>query len=154
MVLDALAHSSRYHGLHPGFPRAFEFLARTDLASLAAGRHTIDGDRLFVLIDRTDGRGREAVRLESHRLHTDIQFTFDGSEEIGWRTRADCRAPGVYDAAKDLVFYDDRPDTWIIVPRGHFAIFFPDDAHAPLAGRGTVGKAVLKVRGNSSWGGD
>jgi beta-galactosidase beta subunit len=31
------------------------------------------------------------------------------------------------------------------VPAGHFAIFFPEDAHAPLAGEGHLVKAVVKV---------
>jgi biofilm protein TabA len=150
MILDTLAASHRYAGFHPLFSRAFEFLRGTNLAGLAPGRHAIDGDRVFVLIEQTDGRGHDAARLESHRIHTDIQFVFDGEDEIGWKTLADCRQPGTYDAMKDLIFYDDRPDTWIAVPRGHFAIFFPDDAHAPLAGRRTVGKAVVKVRTSSN----
>jgi biofilm protein TabA len=148
MILDTLATSHRYAGCHPLFARAFEFLRATNLAALAPGRHAIDGDRVFVLIEQTDGRGRDAARLESHRIHTDIQFVFDGNDEIGWKTLADCHQPGTYDATKDLIFYDDRPDTWIAVPRGHFAILFPDDAHAPLAGRGRVGKGVVKVRTN------
>ena len=145
MILDTLTASYRYAGLHPLFPRAFEFLRDTNLASLAPGRHAIDGDRVFVLIDRTDGRGHDGARLEAHRRHIDIQFTFDGCEEIGWKTLADCGRPAPYDAAKDLGFFDDRPDTWIVVPHGHFAIFFPDDAHAPLAGHGRIGKAVVKI---------
>lgn len=147
MVFDALAQSSRYDRLHQAFPRAFEFLTRTDLTSLAPGRHAIDGDRLFVLIDHTAGRGREAARLEAHRSHIDIQLTLDGREEIGWRALADCGRPaGPFDAAEDIGFFEDRPDTWLVVPRGHFAIFFPADAHAPLAGQGGVRKAVMKVR--------
>ena len=46
MILDVLQHSGRYASLHPGFGPAFEFLRRTDLASLPSGRHPIDGERL------------------------------------------------------------------------------------------------------------
>jgi beta-galactosidase beta subunit len=35
--------------------------------------------------------------------------------------------------------------TWVAVPPGSFAIFFPHDAHAPLGGEGRVKKAVVKV---------
>jgi beta-galactosidase beta subunit len=31
------------------------------------------------------------------------------------------------------------------VPTGHFAIFFPEDAHAPMAGEGPMYKLVAKV---------
>jgi beta-galactosidase beta subunit len=31
------------------------------------------------------------------------------------------------------------------VPTGHFTIFFPQDAHAPLAAEGALRKAVAKI---------
>jgi biofilm protein TabA len=146
MILDTLARSASYQTLHPAFPRAFEFLQGTALGTLAAGRHDIDGDRLFVLIDHKQGTGREGARLEAHRKYIDIQFTFEGLEEIGWAPLATCRPPaGGFDAEKDIAFFDDRPSTWLGVPPGLFAIFFPEDAHAPLAGRGLLKKAIVKV---------
>jgi YhcH/YjgK/YiaL family protein len=76
----------------------------------------------------------------------DIQLTIDGYDEIGWKSLGDCAQPaGAFDAAKDIVFFSDRPESWVSLPAGHFAIFFPDDAHAPLAGRGTVKKAIMKI---------
>ncbi len=60
MILDDLEQAARYYDLHPGFRRAFEFLRRTDLATLAGGRHEIDGERVFALINRDPGRGRTA----------------------------------------------------------------------------------------------
>jgi beta-galactosidase beta subunit len=33
----------------------------------------------------------------------------------------------------------------VAVPPAHFAIFFPEDAHAPLAGRGMLKKAIVKI---------
>jgi YhcH/YjgK/YiaL family protein len=146
MIADTLAHSPRYNPLHPAFARAFEFLARTDLLSLAPGRHTIDGDRIYVSIDHKDGRGREGARTEAHQRYIDIQLTLEGADEIGWMPLAGCRLPaGTYDAAKDVAFFSDRPDTWIQVPAGRFAIFFPEDAHAPLGGHGPLKKAIVKI---------
>ena len=151
MVLDTLARCHRYTPLHPAFARAFAFLTGPHWAELAsgaasAGRHDIDGDRLYVSINRTDGRGRDGARLEAHRRCIDIQLTIDGYDEIGWKSLGDCAQPaGAFDAAKDIVFFSDRPESWVSLPAGHFAIFFPDDAHAPLAGRGTVKKAIMKI---------
>jgi YhcH/YjgK/YiaL family protein len=148
MILDKLSESARYTGLHPDFARAFEFLSTTNFSRLGSGRHDIDGDRMFVLIDHSDGRGREGARLEAHRKYIDIQYTFEGMEEIGWSPLDACRAPsGGFDEAKDIGFFnDDRPSTWLSVPPGLFAVFFPEDAHAPLAGRGLLKKAIVKVR--------
>jgi biofilm protein TabA len=146
MILDTLAQYDRYLKLHPAFRRAFEFLGRPDLELLAPGRHPIDGDLLYVSIDHADGRGREGAKLESHRRYIDIQFTIDGEEEIGWLSLSECTTPrGPFDDGKDIRFYEDRPRTWVLVPRGQFAIFFPADAHAPLAGRGRLKKAIVKV---------
>ncbi len=155
MVLDTLSNCARYASLHPEFARAFEFLAHADWVELAAGsvsperhgvRHAIDGDRMYVSIDHIEGRGRDGARLEAHRRHVDIQFTIEGHEQIGWRPLADCGQPaGAFNNERDVGFFDDSPETWLSLPAGTFAIFFPDDAHAPLAGRGTVKKAIVKI---------
>jgi YhcH/YjgK/YiaL family protein len=148
MILDKLSESARYIALHPDFARAFEFLAKTNFASLPAGRHDIEGDRVYVLISHDNGKGRNAARLEAHRTYVDIQYTFEGMEEIGWSPLDALRPPsGGFDDAKDIGFFDDdRPSTWLSVPPGLFAIFFPEDAHAPLAGRGLLKKAIVKIR--------
>jgi YhcH/YjgK/YiaL family protein len=151
MVLDTLALCQRYAPLHPAFARAFEFLTGADWAELVSGsasaeRHDIDGDRLHVSIDRTDGRGHDGARLEAHRRYIDIQLTIEGHEEIGWKALGDCAQPaGAFDATKDIGLFSDPPESWLSLPAGHFAIFFPEDAHAPLGGRGTVKKAIMKI---------
>jgi YhcH/YjgK/YiaL family protein len=146
MILDTFSCAERYAGLHRRFGRALRFLAETDLESLPTGRSEIDGDDLFVILERRDGRGRDAARLEAHRRYIDIQYTIRGEEEIGWTSLASCADPdGPFDAEKDIVFFRDPPTTWLRVPHGTFAVFFPEDAHAPLAGAGAIVKAIVKV---------
>ena len=146
MVLDVLDHAQRYAALHPAFTRAFAFLASVDLDALPSGRNEIDGDRLFVILDRKDGRGHDGARLEAHRRYIDIQYTVSGGEEIGWAPLASCAAPdGGFDETKDIGFFRDAPSAWLRVPSGSFAIFFPEDAHAPLAGHGALVKAIMKI---------
>lgn len=146
MILDALANAPRYAGMHPGFARAFAFLDATDMTALAPGRHHLDGDNLFVLVADNEGRGEDAARIEVHRRYIDIQYTIQGDELLGWMPLARCAQPdGVFDDTRDILFFADRPSTFVAVPAGSFAIFFPHDAHAPLAGRGRVKKAVIKV---------
>jgi YhcH/YjgK/YiaL family protein len=146
MILDTLACAGRYVALHPRFARAFTFLAGTDLESLPTGRHEIDGDAMFVIIDRKDGRGHDGARLEAHRRYIDIQYTLRGEEEIGWTPLTGCAgADGAFDTDRDIVFFRDLPSAWLRLPRGTFAIFFPEDAHAPLAGQGALVKAIVKI---------
>jgi beta-galactosidase beta subunit len=171
MILDRLTCWRRYASLHEGFASAFEALTEPHIADLPAGRHTVDGDRLYIIIGRDEGRGRKGARLESHRRYIDIQLTLAGPEEIGWLPLPDClahlkqrssfvqpverasshapsKASGAdepYNADRDIAFYSAQPETWLALPPGTFAVFYPDDAHAPLAGRGPLVKAVAKV---------
>ena len=146
MVLDTFAQRARYLHLHPAFAQAFEFAALHDLGALPPGRHVIDGERLYLSIDHKEGRGRGGARLESHRRYIDIQLTLDGAEEIGWRPLSSCApARSAFDDTRDIAFYDDDPDSWLSVPRDRFAIFFPEDAHAPLGGIGLLKKAIFKI---------
>jgi biofilm protein TabA len=146
MILDDLKNADRYVPLHEGFRAGFEFLRRPDLLSLEGGRHEIDGDRVFALINRDPGRGHEGARLEAHRKYIDIQFLVDGNEEIGWRPHGECQSISEpYTEARDILFFADPPSSWIVLPVGKFMIFYPEDAHAPLAARGDNVKAVIKV---------
>ena len=146
MILDHLDQAARYRTLHPLFPQAFDWLATTDLAALPPGRHDIDGDRLFVIVEACDGRTRADARLECHRRYIDIQLVLEGIDEMGWRALDDCEQPRTdYDAARDIRFFDDTPASWIATPAGAFCLFFPDDAHAPLVSDGFIRKVVVKI---------
>lgn len=146
MILDRLDRASSYAGAHPLFAHAFRFLARPDLASLPDGRHETGDPRVYALVSRTNGRGREASPLEAHDRNADIQVILAGTDTMGWRDRAGCaRVKSPYDAAKDLILYEDAPADWFDVPTGFMAVFLPEDAHAPLAGKGAVHKVVVKV---------
>jgi YhcH/YjgK/YiaL family protein len=146
MIIDAGACWQAYTSLHPLFERAFRFLADADLRAFTPGRHGVDGDRLYLSIDHVQGRGRQGARLEAHRRYIDIQYTIEGDEEIGWMPLASAgAASGPFDEAKDVGFFAGPPTTWLSVPEGTFAVFFPHDAHAPLAGRGALKKAIMKV---------
>lgn len=146
MILDQLAAAPRYASLHPGFRAGFEFLRRPDLLDLETGRYELDGEAVFALVNRDPGRGRAGARLEAHRRYIDIQLLVDGSEEIGWRPLDQCRqVVEPYDDERDVAFFADEPCAWINLPVGSFMIFYPEDAHAPLAARGDNVKAVIKV---------
>ena len=43
-IVDRLEHLAEYAGISAAFAKAVEFLKRSDLNSLAAGRHEIDGE--------------------------------------------------------------------------------------------------------------
>ncbi len=145
MILDTLANASRYFSLHPRFKQAFEWLHSQRLADIPNGRQEIDGDRLYASVMREAGRGQAVAKYETHRKYIDIQYLVSGSDLIGWaHLTPDLNGLG-YDASKDLELYAAKPTLWVPVPTGDFAVFFPEDAHAPMASTCPMHKVVVKV---------
>ena len=146
MILNRLENSELLETLHPGFAAAFTFLQREDLDQLPAGRHEIDGPRLYAVVIRDQGRGKDRAKLEVHRRYIDIQYSVANTDLIGWKPASDCQNPEQpFNAEKGVQFYLDTPDSWIAVPEGCFGIFFPEDAHAPQGADGAIHKVVVKV---------
>src|SRR3569833_991931 len=146
MILDTLAHAERYRALHPLFERAFDFLRDTDLMALAPGKHDVQGEQIFAIVEACEGRMRAEAKLECHRRYIDIQLVLAGVDVIGWKPVAACGDPATdYDPARDIRFFNDAPSSWIATPPGAFCLFFPDDAHAPLVGAGMIRKVVVKI---------
>ncbi len=154
MILDRLEEAARYCRLHPGFDAAFDLLRSTPFDDMQPGRSEIMPEALAMIIDHAAGKGREAAKLEAHRKYIDVQYVIPGpvipgqsavAEEYGWRPTSSCQAAEKFDKEKDIGFFGDKPELWFPLPPGYFVIFFPSDAHAPLAGSGEVRKAVVKV---------
>ncbi|OYP36590.1 YhcH/YjgK/YiaL family protein [Rhodopirellula sp. MGV] len=147
MIVSTLAEAGRYQALHPRFAKAFEYLRSLSPSNFAEGRHEIDGDDLFAIAWAGFGNGQADAVLEAHRKYIDIQYVVSGFDVMGWRPLEACERPKqAYDAEKDLAFYFDRPDCWCRVPAGSFAIFYPEDVHAPLAATTSMKKVVVKVK--------
>jgi YhcH/YjgK/YiaL family protein len=150
VIVDTLGRLALYDGAHPGIEAVRAFLRATELAHLAPGRHTIDGERLYALASVDQGRGSDGARLEAHRRYIDLQVVVAGQERMGWRALDErFTEEGPFEPARDIGFYTDRPTLWLDLRPGEFAIFFPTDAHAPLGGTGEVRKVVFKL--SAAW---
>lgn len=108
---------------------------------------SVPKDRSFLaVVVETNGKGTQEAQLEYHRSKIDIHVTLAGHDTIGWRPKAQCSTlAGPFDTDNDIGFVKDQPEMWIPIPPGSFAVFFPEDAHAPLAGEGPVRKIILKI---------
>jgi len=146
ILVDRLERAEHYFEMHPAFKKAFSFLNQSTLAELPTGRHEIDGERMFCLIDKSMGRSRAEAKLEAHRKYIDIQYIISGTDEMGWRPTATCDSiDESYDINKDIEFFKNAPQSWTKVSAGSFAIFSPEDAHAPMVGDGEIHKVVIKI---------
>ena len=147
MILDSLKNKAQYAALHPRFQQVFDFIDNNDVASLPCGRHDIDGDNIYVVVQEWDLRELKEARLELHRKYIDIQMLLSGPNEVfGWSEKKDCLTPEAdFDEAKDVQFFTDTPQCFYSVGKGQFSILFPEDGHAPMLGEGHVKKCIFKI---------
>jgi YhcH/YjgK/YiaL family protein len=149
MIVDALTQCSRYTTLSPRFAAAFEFL-RTLPADKPLGRYELDGDNCFALVQGYATKPAAQATFESHERYIDIQFIQSGQETLLWAPRAALKITQPYNAEKDVAFYAlPLRTTPLNLCAGEFAIFFPEDGHAPgleSGSRTEVRKVVIKVR--------
>ncbi|ASK28019.1 YhcH/YjgK/YiaL family protein [Neisseria chenwenguii] len=147
MITDTIANAGRYALLHPDFADAVRLLQTLDFAALPDGRIETGNPNIRLFIGREPMRAREAAKPEAHLKHIDIQVPLSGAEAYGWADRSHLENGLGYDEKRDIEFFDCGCETWFELHPGEFALFFPDDAHAPLVGSAaTIRKAVFKIR--------
>lgn len=146
MIYDVLSNAELYYAVHPGFRAAFEYCRNTDFTKLPTGRNEIDGERMFVMVNRDSGQGREKRKLEFHRKYIDLQYVVEGSDEIGWRAESLCKELHTeYRESADVGFWGDPAVSYFNVEAGQFAIFYPADPHSPMSGHDRFLKPVVKI---------
>ena len=146
MIIDTLASCQKYLALNPGFAEAFHFLKNQPLSPELDQRLAINGDLIHATYMRRPGKTRETAKMEAHRRYIDIQFLLSGDEEIGWKPTPECTMPEEeFNPERDVQFFHDSPDSWHSLRPGQFAIFYPEDTHAPMVGTREITKVVIKV---------
>ena len=148
MIIDSLEQSGKYLQVHPLFEQAFAYISKTDLSAIEVGKYDIaDGLKAIVSDKKGMTQAESCAKFECHNAHIDIQICIRGNETLGWKPRASCnneREP--YNAEKDVMFYTDAPDMFFQLTDNQFAVFFPEDVHAPMIGEGEIKKMVIKVK--------
>lgn len=147
MVIDALKNSAATEKLHFAFKQVFDYVKTHDLAKFDLGRIELDGERLYINIAEVQGKEKNEAVLETHNNYIDIQFPLNGEEIYAWESRSLLVHPRqVYNAKEDITFYTDKAALYFKLTPGKFAVFFPEDGHAPCIGQGKIKKAIAKVR--------
>ena len=148
MIIDTIANAGKYFSLHPLFQKAFEYIQQTDLVNAPDDKLTI-ADGLKAIFSNVPGKtlAGSLSKFECHDKYIDIQLCINGLETIGWKPRSSCMyVNGDYNEEKDVRFFSDEPDMFFQLTNGQFAIFFPEDVHAPMIGDGEIKKLVIKVK--------
>ena len=136
MITDTITNAARYAALHP------------DFAALPDGQVPCANPNIRLFIGSEPMRSKAEAKPEAHLKHIDIQVPISGEETYGWIDRSRLQHGQGYNEERDIEFFRCTPETWFDLEIGEFALFFPNDGHAPLVGKPgqTIRKAVFKIR--------
>jgi YhcH/YjgK/YiaL family protein len=152
VILDRLENAGSYTALSTEIAMALDYLHRTDFSQVPDGRYELDGDRVYAIVMRYKPKPAAEAVWEAHRKYLDVQYMVAGVERMGYAPLNDgLPTQHAYDAEKDFILYDAKGDLFE-VPAGSFAIFGPQDVHAPSLARASeeaateVQKVCVKCR--------
>ena len=146
MILDTLDNYHLYQSINELIAKGFEFLHNTDLDAIPSGKHDIDGDTIFALVQEYQTKPLAECKLESHKKYIDIQYVIRGEEFMGITFKNNQKILEVNED-KDYTFYEGTTSL-VRVSKGMFTIFFPDDLHQTCVQTESVSevkKVVIKV---------
>jgi YhcH/YjgK/YiaL family protein len=132
VILDRLANPASLYELPSRLARALDFLRATDMRTVALGRHDLDGELLFALVQEYTTRAPGDCVWEAHRRYIDVQFMAVGMERMGIAPLVAMLEREPYDAARDVAFFE--PGTEFVTIREGCSRFGPEDVHCQSRG--------------------
>ena len=146
MIIDRINNAHLYYSVHPRFKQAFEYIQQIDVNTIADGRHEIDGDSMYALVQSYNTKLKEQGFWEAHRRYIDLQYVVQGAEGMGY-ANINHLQQGEYDAKKDFLPLFGEGDL-VTLKSGCFVLLLPEDAHMPGMAVGEsapVKKIVIKI---------
>ena len=148
MILDKLENLNCYCGISERLDKAFKFLSETDFNQLPEGRHDIEGDAVYALVQTYTTMNSAEVDFEVHRKYADIHYLRKGSETVYWALVEELQVKGEFSEQDDAGFFTGAEGIPVTLSEGRFVVLFPHDAHRPCCVSGKpeeVKKIVIKV---------
>lgn len=148
MIINTLSQSERAEAYNEALKLVFDYVKTHDLTQVPAGRIELDGERVFINVADAALKTKEEQKLEVHRAYLDVHIPLSGNETIGWAALADIavESDAPFDETNDFALFTAPATSYFTLRPGEFCIVFPEDAHAPVIGEGTLRKAIAKVR--------
>ncbi len=148
MIIDNLANLQSYTALCTRLASVVGFIAHHDLAEMAVGHYPIMDNDVWVNIQEGPGKSRAEATIEYHEQMIDLQIPLTAAETYGYADVTQADKTG-FDATRDIGFLPSvAPAGYVTCQPGMFAIFFPQDGHAPMiTDDGVVfKKAIFKIK--------
>ena len=149
MIFDKLTNSKLYFG-DERLKKGFEFLLNNDLETFREGKFVVEGENIFANFFSLKTKNENFKKFEGHRKYIDIQYCIKGKERMGFGLRDDFKnIVSPYDEDKDVEFLDGEKFSFVDVYEGSFAVFYPDDIHAPMLSVDDdidIKKVIVKIK--------
>ena len=149
MILDRLDNAGTYAGARYGLDEAFAFLRRGGFEALATGRHEVDGERRYVMVNRYTTRAPAELPYEAHRAYLDVHYIVSGRETLYWEDIGAMPPGEGYQADGDAELFRHDGGLPVVLEPGMFVVLYPQDAHKPGCVAGSAAatvKVVVKIR--------
>lgn len=149
MIVDQIEFLAKYRALSPqAWDKIIAFLPKANTIT-EKHREELDGDKLFALVQFYDSKNPAEMKMETHRVYADIHILLVGGESLYYQKPSLCKIETPYkeDGDAEMSTTDIHQATEIKAPVGTFAIFFPNEPHAPCIGapQHAVKKIVVKI---------
>lgn len=149
MICGNIKITKDYSSINKNFEKAFEFLKNNNLMELSLGKHEIEGEKIFALVQEYITQREEEKKWESHEKYIDIQLIVEGQEVMGYVPISYLHIEDDLRPEQDMIFYKETSKgSKIKFSNDEYAIFFPEDGHRPgcaLDECSRVRKIVVKV---------
>lgn len=146
MIYDKLENLETYSPVSERLAQGLRLLKTTDFSVLPDGRYEVDGGNLFYMLQSYESKESNDCP-EAHKKYIDIQYLLSGEEWIGVGELSEMTEEVSAHPERDIWFYHG-PLSDVKIGNGYFAVFFPQDAHAPgiaVDKPAPIRKVVVKV---------
>lgn len=132
MIRTTLGDIKRYFVFTEALNASVDFIMNNDLISLKPGKYTIDGTRIFALIQEVVTMPESLAPFENHMRYADLQMTISGEECVGYTPVVTLEKIGDYDLVNDVQLYTGKATVLMQNKALHsISLFFPEDGHQP-----------------------
>ncbi|MFR5266614.1 YhcH/YjgK/YiaL family protein [Clostridium sp.] len=131
--------------------RALDYTISNKLIDYKKGTHEVDGKDIFFNRVSYETKGDSKGFWEGHREYIDIHIILEGKEKINYNISNNLKGLN-YDKEGDFASFEGRSKQSLILEKGDFVIFYPEDIHMTgliVDEPEQVEKVIFKVKLNN-----
>ena len=148
MIIDSLTNIEFYKSVNEDIYQGLVFIKNAD-PEIPLGEYPIT-DKAKAVVMEYETKVKNDFGYEAHKHVIDVQYCIKNAERIPWSNIKRLVPHTEYSVEKDFTFYNMiEPQGEVVIGNDIFAVFFPEDGHAPVYSvnePGYIKKIVIKVK--------